>query len=171
MPQEVLIQSLQKFLEYKRTYSGELKIFECLLAEKKEERELIIIYKLSEAAEFIGVRFEPGCISFGYYWKERNYNAYHWKDPLGKTLLIYFNICKDTVISENKVEWTDLVVDVALFPDGSFRVLDLEEIPDTMEEADLETIDETKAELCSNLEKIALELETKTSELLRRRAF
>ena len=110
-------QTLERFTEYKRTYFGEVKTFECSLAERSLDH-LVITFEISQPMEFVNIRFEPGCVSYGYYWEDRDYNVYHWKDGYGRTLLYYFNIARDTRIGTNRVDWVDLIVDVAVRPDG-----------------------------------------------------
>ena len=150
-----------KFTEYKRTYFGEIKIFECRLAEKKSN-ELVIIYEISAPIRFLDTNFLPGSKSYGYYWTKKNYNVYHWLDPDDKTLVFYFNISKDTKILDSSVEWQDLIVDIVAFPDGKTTVLDEHEVPKTMSSDDNAIIKKTKDQIFSNLKQIIGELESRT---------
>jgi protein associated with RNAse G/E len=156
----------RKFTEYKRTYFGETKVFECRLVEKKA-REVVILYEMPSSTTFAGITFHTGSKSFGYFWTNRNYNAYHWKDANGKTIIIYFNISKDTKIFQNKVAWKDMIVDIVYFPNGEISVLDESEIPSNIDPHDLKLIERTKEEFLSYREEITSELEKRTSSFFK----
>jgi protein associated with RNAse G/E len=107
-----------KFTEYKRTYFGETKIFQCRLVERKEDEEVVLLYEITAPAKFVDINFPEGSKSYGYFWADKNYNVYHWVDLRNKTILFYFNISKDTRILQSSVEWKDMIVDIAAFPSG-----------------------------------------------------
>jgi uncharacterized protein len=155
-----------KFTEYKRTYFGETKVFECHLAERKAN-EIVIIYEISAPVRFVGLSFLPRSRSYGYFWTERNYNVYHWIGLDDRTIVFYFNISKDTKILKNSVEWQDLVVDIVAFPDGKTTIIDEDEIPKSMDAVDLAIIEKTKNEIFSNLKEITTEIEIRTSGFIR----
>ena len=155
---------MTEFTEYKHTYSGETKSFKCRLASKSDS-ELVIIYEPLKDVKFIGLNLERGCVSFGYYWQDRNYNVYHWKNPRGETVFYYYNICRDTKIGSDYVDWVDLIVDVAVRPGHDAEILDEDEIPFSMNRSDLRIIEDTKKHILSNLDQITPEFERKTAEL------
>ena len=144
-----------------------MKIFDCILAEKTD-RDLVLIYQIPKQMTFAGVNFPPESRSFGYYWKDRNYNVYHWKDPKGSTIFSYFNISKDTKIHDDNVEWVDLIVDIAFHPDGRVEILDENEIPENMNHDDLSLIRRTQSEILGNMGRLFRELEERTSLIMRR---
>jgi hypothetical protein len=80
--------------ELKRTYFGETKAFDCLLLESGAE-EAILLYQPRDPVSFLGIEFDPACLSSGFYWVHRNYNVYHWVAGSGSPLLDYFNICRE----------------------------------------------------------------------------
>ena len=157
---------MASYIEIKNTYFGEKKEFNCTLASKTND-ELVIIFQISEEMKFLETNFPSWSKSFGYYWKEKNYNVYHWKDPSGKTLLFYFNIAKNTEILENSVTWQDLIVDLVVYPDGKRVVLDQEEIPKDMSKEDRSIVEKTLKEIFENASSITEEIESKTTELSR----
>ncbi len=75
-----------------------------------------------------GVVLHPRQITVAHYWNDRPYNVYHWLDG-ARTIAYYCNIASDTIIREDLVGYTDLVVDVLLRPSGETVVLDEEELP------------------------------------------
>jgi len=159
---------LGNFIEYKKTYFGESKVFDCDLVYKDDEqREVVIAYRPEKTMHFVGVEFPIGSVSLGYYWKNRNYNVYHWKDLRGKTLLFYFNISKDTRIQENSVTWLDLIVDIAVKPEESPIVLDEDEVPKNIEPQDKRIIETTKKQILDNIKSFTDEIEARTASILK----
>jgi predicted RNA-binding protein associated with RNAse of E/G family len=75
-----------------------------------------------------GIVLHPGQITIAHFWSDRLYNVYHWLDG-ARTIAYYCNIASDTIIGEDLVGYTDLVVDVLLRPSGQAIVLDEEELP------------------------------------------
>jgi len=75
-----------------------------------------------------GIELHRGQITIAHYWIDRPYNVYHWLDG-ARTIAYYCNIASDTIIGEDLVGYTDLVVDVLLRPSGETIVLDEEELP------------------------------------------
>ena len=158
---------MANFTEFKRTYFGETKTFDCdLLLHDRVSGELTISFEPEGATSFVGVEFPLGSVSYGYFWVKRNYNAYHWKGANGNTLLFYFNISKDTQIQKSSVSWVDLIVDIALKPGSPPIILDEEEIPRDISPLDLQIIRNTKREILDTIDKIAEELEIKTARFL-----
>jgi predicted RNA-binding protein associated with RNAse of E/G family len=159
----------QKFTEYKTTYFGKTQAFECTLAEKLPG-EVVIAYEISKPMTFTGVTFPSGSKSHCYFWEQRNYNVYHWKNTMGKTIMFYFNIAKNTRILEDKVNWDDLIVDLEAFPDGREpMILDEDEVPNTISTDDRRLIDKTKAHILSHIRELTSELEMRTDKIIERR--
>jgi predicted RNA-binding protein associated with RNAse of E/G family len=50
-------------------------------------------------------------------------------DPAGATIGFYFNLSDDTVITDGRLEWRDLTLDVLALPSGRIEVLDEHELP------------------------------------------
>ena len=48
----------------------------------------------------------------------------------------YVNVCRDAKIGEDKLEWTELMVNTTILPDCGVRVSDESEVPDDIVEAD-----------------------------------
>jgi hypothetical protein len=115
-------------LEVKRTLAGVEKLFECQVL-SADARQAVVLWVAPGAMHVHGVDLPAGTVSFGHFWTDRFYNAYHWMDPAGHTLGVYFNIADETVIRPGRLEWRDLAVDVLSTPDGRLDVLDQHELP------------------------------------------
>ncbi len=117
--------------EIKTTLAGEEKRFDCeLLA--RADAEAVVIYRMPREFELEDVVLPENSISLGYFWAHKPFNAYHWLDPDGRTLALYFNISDGTRLDEREIAWRDLAVDVLITPDLRCRVLDEDELPDDL---------------------------------------
>jgi len=88
-----------------------------------------VLWVAPEAMHVHGVDLPAGTISVGHFWSDRHYNVYHWLDRAGQTLGYYFNICDQTRVTADIVEWRDLTVDVLALPGGRLDVVDEHELP------------------------------------------
>jgi len=121
---------LPSILEIKRTLDGREKRFACrLLALAADRRHAAVLWIAPEPMHVHGVDLPAGTVSVGHFWTDRSYNVYHWLDPAGQTLGYYFNICDETRITAEVIEWRDLTVDVLAIPGGRLDVLDEHELP------------------------------------------
>lgn len=121
---------LPVILEIKRTLDGREKRFDCrLLARSPDGGHAAVLWVAPEPMHVHGVDLPGGTVSVGHFWTDRHYNVYHWLDPAGETLGYYFNICDQTRIGADVIEWRDLTVDVLALPGGRLDVLDEHELP------------------------------------------
>ncbi len=112
----------------KRRPDGRTQIFPCRLLAREGEA-VVLHYLLTSPGNVAGVRLQPGDETVAYYWTTRPYNVYHWIRPAGTTLGFYFNAARDTALFDDRVEWTDLGLDLLVLPDGQIVWIDEEEIP------------------------------------------
>ena len=68
-----------------------------------------------------------GTLSAEYYWLDRWYNVFCFRDPLGGFRNFYCNINQPPTFDGEILSYVDLDIDVLVNPDSSFKVLDLEE--------------------------------------------
>lgn len=121
------------FKEVKRRPDGHHQLFPCRLLARDGEG-VILHYRLSEAREVDAVRLQPGDSTIAYFWTSRPYNVYHWLGPDGATRGYYFNIARDTIVSGDRVEWTDLGLDLLVLADGRTFWIDEAEVSSLGEE-------------------------------------
>lgn len=138
--------SHRSFLEIKHRLDGSVACFECLPLEVTDD-EAVIMYELPQKGRVEDIVLPAGCMSFGYFWNDRHYNVYHWMAKTGATLGTYFNVCDETKIRTDSVSWRDLIIDMLVTPDGHYRVLDAEELPQDLDEGLARKIEETEAYL------------------------
>jgi predicted RNA-binding protein associated with RNAse of E/G family len=122
--------ALPAILELKRTLDGREKRFDCRLLTVASDRHHAAVLWVAPAAMHVhGVDLPAGTVSVGHFWTDRHYNVYHWLDGAGETLGYYFNICDQTRIDAERIDWRDLTVDVLALPGGRLDVLDEHELP------------------------------------------
>jgi predicted RNA-binding protein associated with RNAse of E/G family len=72
--------------------------------------------------------FEPGDIFLEYYYTGRAYSIWGVYTPDGKILKgWYCNVCVPLDVSETTFDVRDLLLDVLVYPDGSYSILDEDE--------------------------------------------
>lgn len=135
--------------EIKTTLAGECKTFDCELL-TRADAEVVVIYRMPRDVRLEDILLPEGTVSLGYFWENRPYNVYHWIDDALATRALYFNIADSTRISEDRIDWRDLAVDVLISPDGRCRVLDEDELPVNLEPALLRYIETVRDELCAD---------------------
>jgi hypothetical protein len=151
--------------EIKTTLSGKRMCFECERI-GYTEGETILLYRMPADHRMEDLLLPKDCLSLGYFWEGRAYNAYHWVDDNRQTLALYFNICDNTRISANEVAWRDLTVDVLITPDLRCRVLDEDELPDDLDPDLLCYINRTRDALCAEPARLLQQFEQRSRALL-----
>ena len=151
----------KRIVEVKRRLDGSIATFDCEALLVEEGRRAVIRYVLDRAWDVPGVALRAGMVTYGHFWIDRSYNAYHWLDG-ERTVGLYFNIGICGVISHQRVEWTDYVLDVLMTPDGRSRVLDEDELRNVRDAAIRDVVERTKSGLLSDRDAIAGEIERET---------
>ena len=65
--------------------------------------------------------------SIEYYWKDKWFNIFRFHEPEGDLRNYYCNINKPPTFENRSLNYIDLDIDVLVWPDFSFEVLDLDE--------------------------------------------
>ena len=120
------------FFEIKRRYDGTESVYRCRLLERSAER-VVLLYETTEQHVIDKLVLPKGTSTIGFFWTGRPYNVYHWVSPAGETLGYYFNIVEETVIQDDRLSYRGMIVDVISYPDGSFCILDEDELPTSLE--------------------------------------
>jgi len=132
------VSPLPAFQEVKRRPDGRQEVFPCRLL-SREGQGVILHYRLTARWTVGELHLEPGDETIAYYWPDRPYNVYHWLRADGTTAGFYLNVARDTVVSADRVEWTDLGLDLLVLPDGRAVWVD-EEDPAALPPADREAV-------------------------------
>ncbi len=114
--------------EVKLTLGGERQEFPCRLLDRSENHA-VVFYPIKARRRVGSLVLPKGTESYGYFWRDRPYNVYHWVTPAGRTLGFYVNLADDVVLRPGEVRWRDLALDLLFSPDGSrVQILDEDEL-------------------------------------------
>ena len=150
--------------EIKSRLVGPTDQFDCELLHT-EPGHVIAIYRMPEEMLLEDVLLPRGTVSYGYFWQDQPYNAYHWIDNDGQTLALYLNICDNTRLLPDRIEWRDLMVDILITPDRRCRVLDEDELPDDLDTDLRAHIEITRDWLCAQPQQLLSDIEQQTARL------
>lgn len=122
-------------IERKIRYDGTAADFECRVV-RMEKDAVVLSYVMPETVSVgpgsSGIDLPAGSVTFAYYWSERPYNVYIWRDRQGTWLGAYFNIVRNTRITSKMISYEDLIIDFVVSPDGCSWVCDKEELPESL---------------------------------------
>ncbi|OLC51792.1 MAG: hypothetical protein AUH85_18420 [Chloroflexi bacterium 13_1_40CM_4_68_4] len=117
--------------ERKTRLDGSVAEFVCDALLVEVGKRAVVRYVLDREAHVGDLILAPGTVTIGHFWADRSYNVYHWIDG-GRTVAYYANLVDDTTITDERIAYTDLTVDVLLKPSGAAMVLDEDELPDDL---------------------------------------
>ena len=153
--------SVIEIIERKIRYDATTVDHACLLIETQPDNIVLyheVQYSFTMEANDKKLTIPKGSYTVAYYWRNRPYNLYVWRDQDGSYLGSYFNIVKNTYITDEVVSFEDLIVDIMVLPSGEFFILDEDELPEPLEqfeggyvEKTLHTVLNTIQELLPNI--------------------
>lgn len=117
------------YVEIKRRLRGGEKVF-AVEPLRREPGFVLVRFVSDRPMKLDGQLIASGSVTLGYFWESRPYNVYRLADPHGKLIAHRFDILKDVRIDEQRVVWTDLLVDAWVWPDGRVEWKDEEQLAD-----------------------------------------
>ena len=160
-------QTSRTIIERKTRLDGTVSEYRCEPLALDVDRRAVLRYMMDR--EWViadtGIVLRPGQITIAHYWSDRPYNVYHWLDG-PRTIAYYCNVASDTVIREDLVGYTDLVIDVLLRPSGETIVLDEEELPPDLAPSQRIHIARALESIASGPRRLAAEIERETRAAL-----
>ncbi|HDR4424093.1 TPA: DUF402 domain-containing protein [Bacillus cereus] len=132
-----LRQSGIEIIERKIRYDATTVDHACLLIETQSDKIVLyheVQYSFTMTANDTKLTIPKGSYTVAYYWSKRPYNLYVWRDQDGSYLGSYFNIVKNTCITDEVVSFEDLILDIMVLPSGEFFILDEDELPEPLEQ-------------------------------------
>jgi protein associated with RNAse G/E len=150
-----------RVVEVKRRLDGSEARFACDTVLVEPGRRAVIRYVLDRSWSVPGVSLRPGMETYGHFWIERPFNAYHWLDG-ERTIAVYFNVGVVDEIAYERVVWRDYVIDILALPDGTVRVLDEDELPSNAPAQVRWVVATTRDELVRNIGNRVREVERET---------
>ncbi|MCM3166149.1 DUF402 domain-containing protein [Peribacillus frigoritolerans] len=131
------LQRGDEIIERKIRYDSLVVEHACLLL-NAQNHHVVLFHEIMDAftmkAGPIELNIPIGSYTIAYYWKDRPYNLYIWRDNEGNYLGSYFNIVKNTYMADKLLSFEDLIIDIMVLPDGSHFILDEVELPVPLEQ-------------------------------------
>ncbi|MGE1162618.1 DUF402 domain-containing protein [Peribacillus simplex] len=131
------LQRCDKIIERKIRYDSVIVEHDCLLL-KSQNQNVVLFHKVMDSFTMVAgptkLTIPIGSYTIAYYWNDRPYNLYIWRDNEGNYLGSYFNIVKNTYMADKLLSFEDLIIDIMVLPDGSHFILDEEELPVPLEQ-------------------------------------
>lgn len=131
------IQRGDKIIERKIRYDSVVVEHGCKLL-KAQNKSVVLFHIIQDSFTMIASRTKltipKGSYTTAYYWENRPYNLYVWRDKKGKYLGSYFNIVKNTNTTDELVSFEDLIIDILVLPNGEYFILDEDELPQSLDQ-------------------------------------
>lgn len=118
-------------VEIKHNPSKPDQTFICDLVRHDGDR--IVISYVSDRSYSVGEICVPsGTETLAYYQEKLPYVLWRMSGPDGQLVGYYIHLCDQVQITENTVEYRDLMLDVWFLPDGTYRLLDDDELDEAV---------------------------------------
>lgn len=133
-------------LERKRKADGTVREYRCTL-EFRSPTVTIIRFVMTKGGTIVGLPVEvpPGSVSYGYFWPRRKYNLYRMKHADGTIIAHRFDAVADVRISDDAVDYRDLVLDWWALPDGTLIEEDRDELESLVAAGTISEVDAKRA--------------------------
>ncbi|MFS0655432.1 DUF402 domain-containing protein [Bacillus sp. 179-C3.3 HS] len=155
------VDSGDKVIERKIKYDEKIVEHTCQLLDVQEQ-QVVLFHKIEDTFTMMAgdgtVTIPKGSYTTAYYWKDRPYNVYFWRDDRGNELGFYFNIVRQTWFKEGAVIFEDLVIDLLVRPNGDFFVLDEDELPESLASFEHGSVHQALGDIIHSLERILYEV-------------
>ena len=94
----------------------------------ESETQIVLVGKFEEDVghDEIGL-IKKGTVSFEFYWLDSWYNIFRFHEPDGTLRNYYCNITMPPTLSDGILDYVDLDIDVLVWPDNRYEVLDLDD--------------------------------------------
>ncbi len=89
---------------------------------------MVLSYTSSKPGKISDISIPPGSTTIAHYWQDRHYVLWRMFDVSGNLIGSLFHICRNVNISESRVGYEDLLLDIWVAPDGIVRILDEDEV-------------------------------------------
>lgn len=112
--------------EIKHHLNGSQQVFFCDLL-YRGEGAMIVRFQTTEDPYAAVARTTEG-----YFWEGRNYLIYKMFNQFGDLVGHRADVCRDVRFGPDSVDWTDLLLDFFITPQGELRVLDQDEVKEAV---------------------------------------
>ncbi len=147
---------MKQITEIKQLYSGQQKTYPCRLIQL-DNGFGIVQHILEQDYKLDKLTLNRGMASLGFFWEKRPYNVYQWyhkKSLIGS----YFNISDQTRLTVEQFSWRDLYLDILIYPDYTYKVLDRHEVAQIKEKDLLSYIQKAEHNILTDYPRIIDEI-------------
>ena len=113
--------------EIKEHKNKETQRFLCAVLHR-EANYLVVSFHSEKEGKIKDIVIPAGSTTIAHYWTDRGYVLWRMNGPEGLPIGTLFHIVKNVTITDQHVQYLDLILDIWIAPDGSFRVLDEDEL-------------------------------------------
>ncbi|MGG0412141.1 DUF402 domain-containing protein [Peribacillus simplex] len=157
-----------EIIERKIRYDSLVVEHYCLLLNAKNQH-VVLFHEITDSftmkAGPIKLTIPIGSYTIAYYWKDRPYNLYIWRDNEGNYLGSYFNIVRNTYMEDTLVSFEDLIIDILVLPGGSHFILDEEELPVPLEQFESGYVKQALNSLLNSIEILLSQIISESEKL------
>ncbi|MFF3100039.1 DUF402 domain-containing protein [Viridibacillus arvi] len=160
------IQRGDKIIERKIRYDSTVVEYSCMLL-KAQNHNFVLFHEILDSFTMIAnhqkkLTISKGSYTIAYYWKDRPYNLYIWRDNKGNYIGSYFNIVKNTYMIDNLVSFEDLIIDILVLPNGDYFILDEDELPKPLDQFEDGLVQQTLNSLTDSLDILLTQIISET---------
>ncbi|HNM78012.1 MAG TPA: hypothetical protein PKI89_06600 [Tepidiformaceae bacterium] len=138
---------LPPFLERKRQIDGTIHDYETELIHRDQTVAIVrFVMTRGGGPPRLPVTVPAGSVSYGYFWPRRLYNVYRWLSPEGELIAHRFDAVTAVKVTDEGVDYRDLVLDWWAFPDDSLIEEDRDELEAAIEVGTISAADARLAE-------------------------
>jgi protein associated with RNAse G/E len=147
-------------VERKRRLDGSFVEFECerILVEPGKRAVVRFVTSSERQIEGTDLTLLPGTVTLGHFWTDRAYTIYAFTRG-GAAIAHYCSVADEISITEDRIDYLDLVVDVLIDQRGNATVLDEDELPDDLDPRHRRTINKALEELTGSTRRLIAEVE------------
>jgi len=146
--------------EEKTRLDGSRVTWSCELLALEAGRRAVLRYVLDADRPLRGtdLALAAGTITLAHYWSDRPYTVYHWIAD-GRTVAYYCSVAETTELTDARVAYLDLTVDVLVRPSGALEILDEDELPADLAPRHRKTIADALERIVTSPRALIAELE------------
>ncbi|MBB4825493.1 putative RNA-binding protein associated with RNAse of E/G family [Sporosarcina luteola] len=167
--QTLAIQTDKTIIERKVCFDSTTVDHICKLL-KVEQEKIMLFHEIETSftmkTDQVELTIPKGSCTIASYWTDKPYNFYFWIDKEGNYLGSYFNIVRNTVVTDEVVSFEDLIIDILVLPNGDCFILDEEELPESLEQFEQGFVKIVLVSLLDTVDMLIENVKIQTEELL-----
>lgn len=168
------IQQCNEVIERKIRYDSTVVEHTCIQL-KVKNKNVVLFHKVLNSFTMITnenkLTIPKGSYTLAYYWKDKPFNLYIWRDNNGNYLGSYFNIVKNTCITDKLVSFEDLIIDIMVFPNGNYFILDEDELPEPLDQFENGFVQQALNSLINSLDILLSQTISETENIFKHEKF